>query len=72
MNTKKEEKAETLFSCSQTFQQYVDERWNLQRLGPYDYMAFCKKMKIPEFIESVKKEYNQENKIKNQDIENGF
>jgi len=69
MNTKKQEKAETLFSRSdKTFQQFVDERWNLERLGPYDYIAFCKMMKTHEFLELVKKDY--QNKMKEESIEN--
>ena len=78
-NKKENEMAETPFFSTDdlypsshsilTFQQYVDERWNLQTLGPYDYMAFCKMMKTPEFLDSIKKGY--QNKMRELSIENG-
>jgi len=36
-----------------TFQQYVDKKYNLQNMGPYDYMEFCKKMREPEFKNEI-------------------
>jgi hypothetical protein len=78
-NEKENEMAETPFFSTDdsypssqkmlTFQQYVDEKWNLQTLGPYDYMAFCKMMKTPEFLDSIKKGY--QNKMRELSIENG-
>lgn len=41
-----------------TFQEYVDSIANINTLGPYDYMEFCKKMKEDsEYKETLQKKY---------------
>ena len=32
-----------------SFQQYIDEKYNIKNLGPYDYTRFCSKMREPIF-----------------------
>lgn len=44
-----------------TFQQYVDEKYNIKTLGAYDYMTFCKKMKEKEFKKELFTKYKKEN-----------
>jgi len=38
-----------------SFQQYVDNRYNIKTLGPYDFLEFIKKMREPEFKEKIYK-----------------
>ena len=54
---------------SETFDQYISDRVNITKLGPYDYMEFYKNMKNEEFAKSIKMAYKKgENlkKIKNE------
>jgi hypothetical protein len=56
-----------------TFQEYVDSIANINTLGPYDYMDFCKKMKEDsEYKETLQKKYVKNenmNAIKNEIID---
>jgi len=40
-----------------TFQQFVDAKYNLQSLGPYDYVVFMRKMKEVDFSKMIYDEY---------------
>jgi hypothetical protein len=40
-----------------TFQYYIDAKYNIKTLGPYDYMAFCKKMREQSFKSKLYEEY---------------
>jgi hypothetical protein len=40
-----------------TFQEYVDNIYNINTLGPYDYMEFCKKMREPIFKQLLYEKY---------------
>jgi hypothetical protein len=42
----------------ETFQQYVDKKYNIKNMGPYDYIEFCKKMREPEFKHKIYESYN--------------
>ena len=48
---------------TKTFQEYADSIANLQKLGAYDYMEFCKNMKIPDFKKSIYNNYEKVEKI---------
>lgn len=48
---------------TRSFQEYVDSIANLQRLGAYDYMEFCKNMKIPDFKKSIFNKYEKVERI---------
>ena len=42
---------------TETFQQFVDARYNLQSMGSYDYIYFLKKMKEVDFRKMIYDEY---------------
>jgi len=42
-----------------SFQQYVDNRYNIKTLGPYDFLEFIKKMREPEFKEKIYNDYSK-------------
>jgi hypothetical protein len=50
---------------SETFDQYISDRVNIIKLGPYDYMEFYKNMQNDEFAKSIKKAYKKGEKLKN-------
>jgi len=50
---------------SETFDQYISDRVNIMKLGPYDYMEFYKNMQNDEFAKSIKKAYKKGEKLKN-------
>jgi hypothetical protein len=40
-----------------TFQQYIDEKYNMKTLGPYDFETFCKNMQYEGFSNKMKIQY---------------
>jgi hypothetical protein len=44
----------------QSFQEYIDERVNLQKVGPYDYQAFIKNMTDPTFKQNLYAKYQKD------------
>uniref|UniRef100_A0A6C0KH72 Uncharacterized protein n=1 Tax=viral metagenome TaxID=1070528 RepID=A0A6C0KH72_9ZZZZ len=44
----------------QSFQEYIDERVNLQKVGPYDYQAFIKNMTDPTFKQNIYAKYQKD------------
>jgi hypothetical protein len=41
----------------ETFQAYVDNKYNIETLGPYDYMIFIRNMKEVEFRKMIYDKY---------------
>ena len=48
-----------------TFQEYIDEKYNINTLGPYDLIAFYKKMREPIFKEELYNIYMKQKPISN-------
>ena len=44
----------------QSFQEYIDERVNLQKVGPYDYQAFIKNMNDTTFKQNLYAKYQKD------------
>jgi len=42
---------------TQTFQAYIDNKYNIETLGPYDYMIFIRNMKEVEFRKMIYENY---------------
>ena len=46
-----------------SFQAYVDEKINLQSVGPYDYQIFIKNMTDPEFKKNIHAKYQKDHEL---------
>lgn len=47
----------------QSFQEYVDEKINLQTIGPYNYQTFIKNMTDPEFKTKLHSKYQKDHEL---------
>ena len=44
-----------------TFQEYIDEKYNIKTLGPYDFIEFYKRIREPKFKEELYNTYMKNN-----------